>query len=238
MTGHRTAAGDPIGPPVEGWSPCPLPPRTPMTGRTVVLEPLDPARHAASLYAEQAKSGDGRMWAYMHAGPFPSEAGYRAFLDSSAASADPLHFAIVDRARGQALGTAAFMRMAPGDGVIEVGSIAFSPALQRSVMATEAMALMMARVFDELGYRRYEWKCNALNAPSRRAAERLGFTFEGTFRQHMVVKGRSRDTDWFSILDSEWPTLRTAFAAWLDPSNFDAAGRQKRTLEDLRARAG
>lgn len=231
----RTADGDPIGLPVEGWTARPRPPRTPMAGRTCRLEPLDPDRHAADLFAAQAESPNGRMWTYMPNGPYADPAAYRAWAEAAAASEDPLHFAVVETASGRALGTASYLRIDPAGGVIEVGWIAFAPALSRTAASTEAMALMMTRVFDELGYRRYEWKCNALNAPSRRTAERLGFTYEGTFRQATVVKGRNRDTAWFAIVDGDWPRARAAFAAWLDPSNFDAEGRQRRRLEEIRA---
>jgi RimJ/RimL family protein N-acetyltransferase len=230
-----TPLGDPIGLPVPGWTPRPRPPRTDMTGRTVRLEPLSAARHAADLFAAQKTSPGGRMWTYMGNGPFENAAAYRAWAEQAERSEDPLQFAVVDLATGKALGTASYMRIDPANGVIEVGSIAFPPALQRTVQSTEAMALMMARVFDELGYRRYEWKCNALNAPSMRAATRLGYAYEGTFRQAVIVKGRSRDTAWFAILDHEWPRAKAAFRAWLDPANFDADGRQRHRLEEIRA---
>jgi RimJ/RimL family protein N-acetyltransferase len=235
VTADLTPDGDPIGPLVPNWSPRERPPRTPMSGRTVVLEPLSAAAHARSLYEAQAEDPTGRMWTYMPSGPYPDLAAYQAWAEAAEQSADPLHFTVIDRLGGRALGTASFLRMDPGAGVVEVGWIAFPPALQRTVQSTEAMALMMTRVFDELGYRRYEWKCNALNVPSKRAAERLGFTHEGTFRQATIVKGRNRDTASYSILDTEWPRARAAFAAWMDPSNFDAAGRQLRRLEDIRA---
>ncbi len=236
MSHDLTPAGDPVGVPVEGWTPRPRPDRSPMEGRSVVLEPLDPARHGRDLFEAQAQSPGGRMWTWMPNGPFATLDDYLAWAGPAAAAGDPMQFAVVERASGRALGTASLMRIDPANGSIEVGYIAFPPALQRTVMSTEAMYLMMKRAFD-LGYRRYEWKCNALNAPSRRAAERLGFTFEGVFRQHMVVKGRNRDTAWYSVLDTEWPRIRAGFEAWLDPANFDAEGRQKRTLEAARAGA-
>jgi len=205
-----------------------------MEGRLVRIEPLDAARHGDHLFAAYALDADGRNWTYMPVGPFTERAAFDAWLAGAEASADPMFHAVVERSSGEAVGVASYLRIEPAPGVIEVGYISFSPRLQRSPAATEAMALMMARVFDELGYRRYEWKCDALNEPSRRAAVRLGFTFEGIFRQATVTKGRNRDTAWFSILDSEWPVAKAAFAAWLDPSNFDAAGRQVRRLEDVR----
>ena len=229
MSGRTNELGQPIGEPVPGWTPRERPPRTPMVGRWCRLELLDPARHAAQLHAANATDGSGRMWTYLFTGPYASEEEYRAWADRAAASEDPLFHAILD-AQGRAVGVATFMRVDPAMGVIEVGNIAYSPLLQRTAAATEAMYLMMRRAFDELGYRRYEWKCDALNAPSRAAAERLGFRYEGLFRQALVYKGRNRDTAWYSIIDQEWPARRAAFEAWLDPANFDADGRQVRPL--------
>jgi len=177
---------------------------------------------------------DGRDWTYMMAGPFAEEAEYLAHLASLIESADPKHYTVIDRSSSRPVGTLALMRIDPASGVIEVGHVAFSPLLQRQRAATEAQFLMMSYVFDTLGYRRYEWKCDALNAPSRRAAERLGFRFEGVFRQAMVYKGRSRDTAWYAVIDRDWPLLRAAFRAWLDPANFDAEGRQRHGLAELR----
>lgn len=235
MPHDLTPLGDPIGPVVEGWTPRPRPPRTPMVGRHCSVVPLDPAAHVPDLFASQQLSEGGRMWTWMPNGPYDDEAAYRAWAETAAKSEDPLFFTVVDHATGKAVGTASFLRIDPPAGVIEVGWIAFSPLLQRSAASTEAMYLMMARVFDELGYRRYEWKCNALNGPSMRAAERLGFTYEGTFRQATIVKGRNRDTAWFSVIDKEWPHVKAAFETWLAPENFDADGRQKRSLGAIRA---
>lgn len=232
-----TPLGDPIGPLVPGWTARPRPPRTAMTGRFVCLAPFSVRDHAADLFATQALDADGRMWTYMPNGPFPTEASYRAWAEGAETSEDPLFFAVVEAVTGKAVGSCALLRIDPANGVAEVGYIAWSPLLARTPAATEAMYLMMRRVFDELGYRRYEWKCNDLNAPSKRAAERLGFTHEGLFRQAVIVKGRSRDTAWYSVLDGEWPRLRAAFEAWLDPANFDEDGAQRRRLEDLRAGA-
>jgi RimJ/RimL family protein N-acetyltransferase len=229
-----TPFGDPIGEPVPGWTPRSRPQREPVEGGSVRLEPLSARRHADDLFAAYAADRDGRMWTYMPNGPFASPGDYRSWAENAEASDDPLHFAAVDRATGKALGTASYLRIEQAVGVIEVGWIAWSPAMQQSRHSTEAMFLMMSHVFDDLGYRRYEWKCNALNAPSRRTAERLGFTFEGVFRQATIVKGRNRDTAWYSIIDSEWPAAKSAFTAWLDPGNFDPDGRQKRRLEDFR----
>jgi RimJ/RimL family protein N-acetyltransferase len=234
MSTETNELGQPVGATVPDWSPRPLPPRSAMEGRLVRVEPLDPAAHAEDLFHANREDREGRNWTYLPYGPFDSLGDYRAWMEASCLGADPLFHAIVEKKSGKALGVASYLRIDPKMGVIEVGHINYSPALQGSVAATEAMYLMMARVFDELGYRRYEWKCNALNAASCRAAERLGFTFEGRFRQAVISKGRSRDTAWFSILDSEWPKAKAAFQAWVDPANFDAAGKQKRSLAEIR----
>jgi RimJ/RimL family protein N-acetyltransferase len=226
--------GQPVGTPVPGWTPRPQPPRTAMTGRFCTVEPLDPERHAAQLFAAFAED-DGRMWTYLPRGPFASADDYRQWAESAARLDDPLTHAIIDNASGEAVGTAAYMRIEPSVGVIEVGSITSSSRLQRRPAASEAMYLMMRRVFDELGYRRYEWKCHSLNMPSRAAALRLGFQYEGLFRQATITRGRNRDTMWFSVIDRDWPALRTAFERWLDPANFDAAGQQRRSLASLRS---
>jgi len=230
---RRNSLGQPIGPEVPGWRPPPRPPRATLEGRFCRIEPLDVERHAAQLHAANSLDADGRMWTYLFSGPFASFQEYHAWLAPRPASEDPLFFAFVDRAREQAVGIGAYLRIEPAHGSVEVGHLQYSPLLQRSPVATEAMYLMMRQAF-ELGYRRYEWKCDALNAPSRRAAERLGFAFEGVFRQAIVCKGRSRDTAWFSVIDREWPALDAAFRAWLEPANFDAEGRQRRSLESLR----
>jgi RimJ/RimL family protein N-acetyltransferase len=233
MSEHRNSLGQPVGSPVLGWTARPRPPRTPMPGRYARLEPLDPDRHAADLHAANAQDREGRLWTYLPYGPFPSLQEYRAWMEASCRGDDPLFHAVIDAASGRALGVASYLRIDPANGVIETGHINYAPALQRTRAATEAMYLMMARVFDELGYRRYEWKCDALNAPSRAAAERLGFRFEGIFRQAVVYRGRNRDTAWYSIIDAEWPALKQAFLRWLDPANFDAQGRQQARLADL-----
>jgi len=231
--------GQPIGAEVPGWEPRPLPPLLAMNGRTCRLEPLEPVRHGADLHAANSADRAGAMWAYLPYGPFQTEEAYVAWVRDAALSNDPLFYAVIDRASGKPVGVASYLRIDPKNGVVEVGHIAYAPALQKTVAASEAQFLMMRRAFDELGYRRYEWKCNALNAASMRAAERFGFTYEGTFRQAAVVKGRNRDTAWFSLLDSEWPAVRTGFEAWLDPSNFED-GQQRRSLGHLiaAARAG
>jgi RimJ/RimL family protein N-acetyltransferase len=238
MTDEVNQLGQPVGAKLPGWSPRKLPPRTAMAGRFCTVEPLDPGRHAAQLFAAYAEDAHGRMWTYLPRGPYASLDEYRRWAESACRDDDPLVHAIIDNASGEAVGTAALMRIEPEVGVIEVGSITYSPRLQRRPAGTEAMYLMMRRVFDELGYRRYEWKCNALNAPSRAAALRYGFQYEGLFRQATITRGRNRDTAWFSIIDGEWPALRTAFERWLDPANFDAGGRQRRSLVSLRPSPG
>lgn len=206
--------------------------RQTLKGRFVVLEPLDPVVHGDALY--EGTHGDDReeLWRYLFEGPFPDRATFDAFLQREAASQDPLFLAIVDKRSNLAVGQAAFLRVELDHRVIEVGHIIFTAKLQQTVGATEAMFLMAQHVFN-LGYRRYEWKCNALNAPSMKAARRLGFKFEGIFRQHMIVKGRNRDTAWFSMIDSEWPERRASFEHWLDIDNFDQQGRQKISLSEL-----
>jgi RimJ/RimL family protein N-acetyltransferase len=204
-----------------------------MIGRSCRLERLDPERHGRALHEANALDIEGRNWTYLPYGPFGSERSFRAWVEAVAPGQDPQFWAVLTPA-GKAVGVASFLRTDRANGVIEVGHINFSPALQRTPASTEAMYVMMRRALEELGYRRYEWKCDSLNAPSRAAAERLGFRYEGTFRQAAVVKGRNRDTAWFSVIDTEWPALSAAFTSWLDPTNFDAEGRQRRALADLR----
>jgi RimJ/RimL family protein N-acetyltransferase len=228
--------GQPVGWVVDGWGPRPSPVAITMPGLRCRLEPLDLARHADDLYTAYS-ADDGRMWTYLPYGPFESAEQYRDRMGRFASDTSMVVFAIVDAATERAGGVAAYLRAAPEYGSVEVGHIALSPRLQRTVAATEAMALMMGHVFNDLGYRRYEWKCDALNLPSRRAAKRLGFTYEGTFRQAVVVKDRNRDTAWFSVTDGEWQRLKPVFAAWLAPANFDALGQQRQALSDLTAEA-
>jgi len=206
------------------------PERVSLQGRDVNVVPLDPTAHGDALFDGSAGPENDSLWAYLFDGPFRDRASFDRALEQKAASEDPLFFAIVNRASARASGLAALMRMEPKHRVIEVGSILYTRALQRTRGATEAMYLLARYVFEELEYRRYEWKCNALNAASRSAALRLGFTFEGVFRQHMIVKGRSRDTAWYSMIDGEWPARKAAFERWLAPGNFDSDGRQKRAL--------
>jgi RimJ/RimL family protein N-acetyltransferase len=224
---HAQAA---LGHEVPGWTAPPRPTSMVLDGTHVRLEPLEADIHAADLY--RAFNGHDDLWTYMPYGPFSSAAAYHRWAKDMQGRDDPFFFALRERASGHALGVASYLRITPEAGSIEVGHICLSPDLQRSRAATEAMFLMMDWAF-RAGYRRYEWKCNALNMPSRRAAQRLGFSYEGIFRQHMVVKGQNRDSAWFSVIDSEWPALREAFAAWLAPSNFAAQDKQKERLSDL-----
>jgi RimJ/RimL family protein N-acetyltransferase len=230
-------ANQPVGAAVPGWTPRPPPPRTAMQGRFCRVAPLDAARHGPALFAAYRQDTEGRNWTYLVQEPFADYPSYCAWLERAAAGEDPLFHAIVDQQSGAAVGVAAFMRIDRANGVVEVGNINYSPLLQKRPAATEAMFLMMRRVFAELGYRRYEWKCDALNAASRAAAMRLGFRYEGLFRQATVYKGRNRDTAWFSIIDSEWPALERAYEMWLAPENFDAAGRQRIGLASIIARS-
>lgn len=226
--------GQPIGEPVPGWAPRPLPGAVTLAGSYCRLEPLNAEAHADDLYAAYRTAGDHRHWTYLFSGPFDAADDYRRHAEAAARGTDPRHYAVIDRGTGKAVGTLALMRIDPKNGVIEVGAVMFSPLLQRTPLSTEAQFLLMTYVFDELGYRRYEWKCDSLNAPSRRTAERLGFTFEGIFRQAIVYRGRNRDTAWYSIIDAEWPRLKQAFQTWLSPQNFDAQGAQRQSLTELR----
>lgn len=233
MSGHLNELGQPIGVPVAGWTPRPVPARPAMQGRFCRLEALDPDRHAAELFAANSEDRDGRMWTYLPSGPYADFDTYLAASRAAAANDERPTFAIIDAASGTAVGVASYLNIKPASGSIEVGALAYSPALQRRPAATEAMFLMMRRVFDECGYRRYEWKTNSHNAASRAAALRLGFRFEGIFRQADVVKGHNRDTAWFAMTDGDWPALKEAFSRWLDPANFDAEGRQRVSLSAL-----
>lgn len=215
---------------VKGWQVPPRPDHAVMQGRLVRLEPLNADAHAFELQA--AFQGHDGLWDYMPYGPFASGSAYHRWAREREAGEDPRFFVLRDLVTDKAGGIASYLRITPEAGSIEVGHICISPALQRGAAATEAMFLMMEWAF-RAGYRRYEWKCNALNLGSRRAAQRLGFSFEGVFRNHLIVKGRNRDTAWFSVIDSEWPALAEAFRIWLSPSNFDAGGRQRERLSDL-----
>jgi RimJ/RimL family protein N-acetyltransferase len=228
--------GQPVGLDVPGWKSAPFPPHVALEGRYCRLEPLSSARHAADLYEAQSEDRDGTRWTYSFHGPYAHFAAYEEWAKEAESSRDPQFYAIVDRQTGRAVGSCSYMRIDPKHGVIEVGNIYFSPRLARSRAATEAMYLAMANVFA-LGFRRYEWKCDSCNLPSRAAAVRFGFTYEGKFRQAIVNKGRNRDTTWFAIIDADWNGgLRDAYLRWLDPANFDAAGSQQLRLSALTAR--
>jgi RimJ/RimL family protein N-acetyltransferase len=226
--------GQPIGDAVLNWRAPVAPPREPMTGVYCDVVPLDIEQHGDALYEANA-AGDGSNWTYLFADEPKSREEYVQYMRDSFSGDDPLFFAILDRKTSRAVGVASYMRIVPAHGCIEIGNINFSPALQRTPVATEAMYLMMRNVF-ELGYRRYEWKCDSLNAPSRAAAQRLGFSYDGLFRQAIVYKGRNRDTAWYSITDAEWPAIRGAFEQWLAPENFDAHGAQRIQLRWLTAK--
>lgn len=229
--------GQPVGDPVQDWAARDRPSADVLVGRYCTLQRLDPERHAEDLFSADRHDQHGESWTYLPYGPFTEFAHYRQWVEQVAAGGDPRFYAVVDtdsaawtRGIGRAVGVLSLMRVEPEAGSIEVGHVHYSPLLQRRRAATEAQYLLMRHVFDDLGYRRHEWKCDALNAPSRAAAERLGFTYEGTFRQALVVKGRNRDTAWYSLLDVEWPQLSDRFRSWLAPDNFDEVGRQKSAL--------
>ena len=234
MKPNANHLGQPVGQSVPGWNPPALPERTAMVGNYCTVERLSAEKHAADLFAANQRDTEGRNWTYLPYGPFATLDDYRPWVVRAESETNTLFFAIVDKSTSRASGIASFLRMDPKSGSIEVGHLNFSPLLQGTRAATEAMFLMMERAFD-LGYRRYEWKCNALNVPSHRAALRLGFTFEGIFRQAAVVKGQNRDTAWYSIIDGEWPALRLAFSRWLNPENFDGQGKQRVALTALTA---
>jgi RimJ/RimL family protein N-acetyltransferase len=236
MEPRRNAFDQPIGAPVPDWKGAKAPGSEALVGQYCRIERVDVERHAADLYEAYSSAPDSRDWTYLAVGPFESLAAYREHLTRMAASADPLHHAVIDLATGKAVGTLALMRIDRVNGVIEVGHVTYSQRLKRTRIATEAMFLLMSAVFDELGYRRFEWKCDSLNEPSRTAALRYGFSFEGIFRQAIVYHERNRDTAWFSVIDREWPALRLSYVRWLDAGNFDPEGKQIERLVDLVAR--
>jgi len=224
--------GQPIGDQLDGRIPARLPEGNAISGRFCRLEPLNCERHAADLHKANKFDAENRMWTYMSYGPFATLSAYQQWMKSISGQRDPVFFAIMDLKHNVAVGVAAYLRIDPLNGTIEVGHLAFSPLLQKTPIATEAMYLMMRNAFD-CGYRRYEWKCDSLNKPSIDAAARLGFIREGLFRQAVIYKGRNRDTVWFSILDREWPPLHAAFERWLAPANFNSMGTQVRRLSEL-----
>jgi RimJ/RimL family protein N-acetyltransferase len=233
MSQRLNEFGQPIGEDVPGWAAVAPPSRKSMEGRFCRLDALDTSRQAQDLFNAYSTDTKGGLWTYMPVGPFGTIRELEKWMEWACESSDPLFYSIIDQASSKAVGIASYLRITPLFGVIEVGNIAFSPIIQKTPIATEAMFLMMQRAFNELGYRRYEWKCDALNAPSRRAAERFGFTYDGLFEQALVYKGRNRDTAWYSIVDRDWPQIEAAFRQWLSPENFDGEGQQKRKLADL-----
>ncbi len=234
MSEYRDAYGQPVGFPLQDWTPPPLPPRKILTGRYCRVEPLDAERHAADFHAGNQLEADLRGWAYLTYGPFARSEDCMRWAAEYAQRSDYLYHALIDLGSGKAAGMAAYMRIDAANGCIEIGGIKYTPLIARQPAATEAMHLLMKNAFA-LGYRRYEWKCDALNAPSRAAAQRLGFSFEGIFRQAVVYKNRNRDTAWYSITDREWPALQAAHEQWLAAENFDAEGRQITSLSGLTA---
>ena len=229
----RNSLGLPIGFSVPNWKPALAPPHASMSGVWCRLEPIGPQQHGDALFEAFSEDTENRIWSYLPYGPFENTAALTRWIEKSCLGSDPLFHAIIDQSSEKALGVASYLRVNSTVGVIEVGHINYAPMLQKTPAGTEAMYLMMRRVFEELGYRRYEWKCDALNAASRQAAERLGMTFEGIFRQATMYKNRNRDTAWFSILDHEWPRMKVAFETWLKPENFTADGKQIKRLSDL-----
>lgn len=220
---------------LSAWTSRQPPCSEPMEGRYVRLEPLDAASHGDALFAASMTGDAEERFRWLYDVPTDDRDDFQLWLDKAAGSVDPLYFVVVDKASGAVGGRQTFMRTDTANGVTEIGSILWNPPVARMPAATEALFLFARHIFDDLGYRRFEWKCNALNAPSRRAALRFGFDFEGIFRQHLVVKGENRDTAWYAMIDKDWPTIRRAFEEWLDPTNFDREGRQKRRLDDIRA---
>lgn len=228
------AFGQPIGNDIANWQGCQRPERVRLSGQYCDLVPLNPDEHSQALFDAFALDSDGKNWTYLISEPPHTLADFQQWLLASCCGDDPLYYTILDKRSGKAIGLASLMRIDPKFGVIEVGNIHFSPLLQKTPLATEAMYLLMKYVFDELGYRRYEWKCDSHNEPSKRAAERFGFHYEGLFRQALVYKGRNRDTSWFSIIDTEWPERKHAFERWLAPDNFTSDGQQIQRLQDFR----
>jgi len=235
MATRTNEYGQPIGAALPDWTARAEPAGVTLQGRYCRLEPLDAQRHAGDLHAAYQTAPDGRDWTYLSLERPATLEAFKTYAESAARSSDPRHYTVIDLRTQKAVGTLSLMRITPAVGVIEVGHVTFSPLLKRTPLSTEAQFLLMAYAFDQLGYRRYEWKCDSLNAPSRAAAARLGFSFEGIFRQAIVYKGRTRDTAWFSIVDTEWPLLKQSFERWLAPENHDARGQQKQSLASIRA---
>jgi RimJ/RimL family protein N-acetyltransferase len=237
MKNNNNSLGQPIGFSIENWQPAVHPKGSVKSGRLCQLQPIDIAVHSQDLFEAFLHDANHHNWTYLPYGPFEQLEDFKSWLKATCYSDDPCFFSVIDRYSGKAIGIASYLRITPNVGVIEVGHIHFSPLMQGSAISTEAMYLMMSRIFDDLGYRRYEWKCDSLNQPSCRAAERLGFLFEGLFRQATLYKNRNRDTNWYSILDSEWPVIKSVFENWLKVENFDLEGKQKTSLSKTMANA-
>ncbi|WP_261844354.1 GNAT family N-acetyltransferase [Aliamphritea ceti] len=242
MTTYQDQNQMPVGEPVDNWQPRPFPPHTTMQGKYCRMEPLNIALHSDDLFEAFAADPSGKGWTYLFSEPFTDRATFNQWLEITCTGQDPLFFVVIDENPGsksmnKAVGMASYLRITPDMGVIEVGHIHFSPLMQRTPVSTEAMFLMMQRVFDELGYRRYEWKCDSQNQQSQKTAARLGFTFEGIFRQAITYKGRNRDTAWLSVIDKEWPVLKQAFQQWLAADNFNTQGQQLKTLQEMQTLA-
>jgi len=233
MNNTKNKLGQATGFAVDNWQACQWPPRQTIEGRYCRIEAYDPDRHNADLFEAFAKDSEQGNWTYLPYGPFDQFEDFDNWSRSACQGDDPLFHSIIDKASDKPVGMASYLRIVPDVGVIEVGHIHFSPLMQKTAISTEAMYLMMKRVFDELGYRRYEWKCDSFNAPSCTAAKRLGFQFEGIFRQATMYKNRNRDTAWFAIIDQDWPVMKQAFERWLDSDNFDQKGCQKQSLKDF-----
>ena len=231
---HKNSYGQPISFPITDWQECALPPRFEMLGKRCWVEILVPDKHAVELFDAYINHRNDQDWTYLPYGPFDHFDDYKRWLSGICNGDDPIFHTIIEAENNTAVGMTSFLRIQPRIGVIEVGHIHFSPFIQKTAVATEAMFLMMRRVFDELGYRRYEWKCDSMNTNSINAAQRLGFIYEGTFRQATMYKNRNRDTAWLSITDKEWPNLKKSFQTWLRPNNLDSNGRQKNSLKEIR----
>ena len=233
MSQRVNELGQPIGEALPDWVPAKHPKIARMEGVFCNVELVDSQRHAADLLEAYQQDAEGRMWTYLSYGPFETLNAITRWLDTSSQREEQIFYAIIEKAADKAVGIATYLRIQPKDGVVEVGGISYSQRIQRTPIGTEAMYLMMKQAFDVFGYRRYEWKCDALNAASCKSAERLGFTYDGLFRQSVIYRGRNRDTAWYSILDKDWPATKSAFEEWLAPGNFDSDGQQKRRLADL-----
>jgi len=233
LSNYKNSLNQPIGFPLESWRSCEHPKGANMNGRLCRLTPVSRNEHSEDLYQAYALDPEGRNWTYLPYGPFATLADFQSWIDVHCLGDDPCFYAVIDQITGKAVGLASYLRINPVVGVIEVGHIHFSPLMQGSAISTEAMYLMMKLVFDDFGYRRYEWKCDALNRPSCNAAIRLGFEFEGIFRQATIYKQRNRDTAWYAVLDREWPLIKQAFETWLSRDNFDAEGKQYNSLSEM-----